>query len=224
VIIFVPAPAPAPVFIPAPAPVFIPAPAPVVIPAPAPVVIPAPVVETVSVIVVAPPVLTAPAPAPAPAELTTQKQVKVIDAPIVEVVPDKVLTKITVPKLAAFKGTGPFKFALALSEQASATPIVEPSLASGLKVISQTPNVCRVASTFNKGTGKYSITVIGISNGQCRITALDKGNDEKFPSATEIKRTITGIVSKKTVSAKNIKPTPAPKPGVKKASFTPPKG
>jgi hypothetical protein len=224
VIIFVPAPAPAPVFIPAPAPVFIPAPAPVVIPAPAPVVIPAPVVETVSVIVVAPPVLTAPAPAPAPAELTTQKQVKVIDAPIVEVVPDKVLTKITVPKLAAFKGTGPFKFALALSEQASATPIVEPSLASGLKVISQTPNVCRVASTFNKGTGKYSITVIGISNGQCRITALDKGNDEKFPSATEIKQTITGIVSKKTVSAKNIKPTPAPKPGVKKASFTPPKG
>jgi hypothetical protein len=224
VIIFVPAPAPAPVFIPAPAPVFIPAPAPVFIPAPAPVVIPAPVVETVSVIVVAPPVLTAPAPAPAPAELTTQKQVKVIDAPIVEVVPDKVLTKITVPKLAAFKGTGPFKFALALSEQASATPIVEPSLASGLKVISQTPNVCRVASTFNKGTGKYSITVIGISNGQCRITALDKGNDEKFPSATEIKRTITGIVSKKTVSAKNIKPTPAPKPGVKKASFTPPKG
>jgi hypothetical protein len=224
VIIFVPAPAPAPVFIPAPAPVFIPAPAPVVIPAPAPVVIPAPVVETVSVIVVAPPVLTAPAPAPAPAELTTQKQVKVIDAPIVEVVPDKLLTKITVPKLAAFKGTGPFKFALALSEQASATPIVEPSLASGLKVISQTPNVCRVASTFNKGTGKYSITVIGISNGQCRITALDKGNDEKFPSATEIKQTITGIVSKKTVSAKNIKPTPAPKPGVKKASFTPPKG
>jgi hypothetical protein len=224
VIIFVPAPAPAPVFIPAPAPVFIPAPAPVVIPAPAPVVIPAPVVETVSVIVVAPPVLTAPAPAPAPAELTTQKQVKVIDAPIVEVVPDKVLTKITVPKLAAFKGTGPFKFALALSEQASATPIVEQSLASGLKVISQTPNVCRVASTFNKGTGKYSITVIGISNGQCRITALDKGNDEKFPSATEIKQTITGIVSKKTVSAKNIKPTPAPKPGVKKASFTPPKG
>jgi hypothetical protein len=224
VIIFVPAPAPAPVFIPAPAPVFIPAPAPVFIPAPAPVVIPAPVVETVSVIVVAPPVLTAPAPAPAPAELTTQKQVKVIDAPIVEVVPDKVLTKITVPKLAAFKGTGPFKFALALSEQASATPIVEQSLASGLKVISQTPNVCRVASTFNKGTGKYSITVIGISNGQCRITALDKGNDEKFPSATEIKQTITGIVSKKTVSAKNIKPTPAPKPGVKKASFTPPKG
>jgi hypothetical protein len=195
----------------------------VVIPAPAPVVIPAPVVETVSVIVVAPPVLTAPAPAPAPAELTTQKQVKVIDAPIVEVAPDKVLTKITVPKLAAFKGTGPFKFALALSEQASATPIVEPSLASGLKVISQTPNVCRVASTFNKGTGKYSITVIGISNGQCRITAVDKGNDEKFPAATEIKRTITGIVSKKTVSAKNIKPTPAPKPGVKKASFTPPK-
>jgi hypothetical protein len=217
VIIFVPAPAPAPVFIPAPAPVFI--------PAPAPVVIPAPVVETVSVIVVAPPVAqTAPAPAPAPAELTTQKQVKVIDAPIVEVAPDKVLTQITVPKLAAFKGTGPFKFALALSEQASATPIVEQSLASGLKVISQTPNVCRVASTFNKGTGKYSITVIGISNGQCRITALDKGNDEKFPSATEIKRTITGIVSKKTVSAKNIKPTPAPKPGVKKASFTPPKG
>jgi hypothetical protein len=212
------------VVIPAPAPVVIPAPAPVVIPAPAPVVIPAPVVETVSVIVVAPPVLTAPAPAPAPAELTTQKQVKVIDAPIVEVVPDKVLTKITVPKLPAFKGTGPFKFAVALFDQEESKAIKDPELAIGLKVFSQTPLVCKVSATFKKATGKYSISVTGISNGQCRITAVDKGSDDKFPAANEIKRTITGIVSKKTVSAKNIKPTPAPKPGVKKASFNPPKG
>jgi hypothetical protein len=214
VIIFVPAPAPAPVFIPAPAPVFI--------PAPAPVVIPAPVVETVSVIVVAPPVaITAPAPAPAPAELTTQKQVKVIDAPIVEVAPDKVLTQITVPKLAAFKGTGPFKFAVGLFDQEESKAIKDPELAIGLKVFSQTPLVCKVSATFNKATGKYSISVTGISNGQCRITALDKGGDDKFPAATEIKRTITGIVSKKTINAKNKKPTPAPKPGIKKASYKP---
>jgi hypothetical protein len=180
------------------------------------------VVETVSVIVLIPPVAIA-APEPVTASLTTQSQMKVVEVPISEIAPEKLLTKIAVPKLAAFKGTGPFKFALALSEQTSATPILNPSLASGLKVISQTPNVCRVASTFNKTTGKYSITVIGVSNGQCRISAVDKGSDDKFPTATEIKRTITGIVPKKTVNAKNVKSTPAPKTSVKKASFNPPK-
>ena len=88
-------------------------------------------------------------------------------------------------------------------------------------MISQTPNVCRVAATFNKATGKYAISVIGISNGQCRITAVDKGNDEKFPTAIEIKQAITGISSKKTVNTKSVKPTPAPKPAVKNARFKP---
>jgi hypothetical protein len=225
VIFFVPAPAPAPVFIPAPAP------APVFIPAPAPVFIPAPVVEekkqieTVTAIVVLPVVIPPSVlTEPAPAELTTQKQVKVIDAPVVETAPDKVLTKISVPKLAAFKGTGPFKFAVALFDQEDSKAIKDPELAIGLKVFSQTPQVCKVSATFNKATGKYSISVTGISNGQCRITALDKGNDEKFPSATEIKQAITGIAVKKTVSVKGVKPTPAPKPGIKKASYKPPKG
>jgi hypothetical protein len=134
-----------------------------------------------------------------------------------------VLTKITVPKLAAFKGTGPFKFAVGLFDQEESKAIKDPELAIGLKVFSQTPLVCKVSATFNKATGKYSISVTGISNGQCRITALDKGNDEKFPSATEIKQSISGISAKKTVSVKGVKPTPAPKPGIKKASFNPPK-
>ena len=78
--------------------------------------------------------------------------------------------------------------------------------------------------SFNKNTGKYAISVTGISNGQCKITAIDKGNDEKFPTATEIKQSITGITTKKSLNAKLVKPTPSPKPGVKKASYKLPKG
>ena len=102
--------------------------------------------------------------------------------------------------------------------------IKDPDLAMGLKVISQTPAVCRVAATFSAATGKYSITVVGIANGQCRISAIDKGNDEKFPTATEIKQMIKGIAAKNTVNAKGVKPTPTPKPGVKNTSYKPPKG
>jgi hypothetical protein len=217
VIIFVPAPAPAPVFIPAPAPVFIPAPAPVVLPTPV-VEVTKPVVETVTVIVLPSPPTVA---EPVPAELTTQKQGKIVDAPVVEVAPEKVLTKISVPKIAAFKGAGPFKFALTLTDQEDSKAIKDPELAIGLKVFSQTPLVCKVSATFNKSTGKYSISVTGISNGQCRITAVDKGSDDKFPTATEIKQTITGIATKKTVSAKAVTPKPALKPGIKKAQFKP---
>ena len=196
---------------------------------PAPVLIPAPVVEekkevvkvveTVTVKVVIPPVTIIETPA-GPQDMSTQSR-EIKDAePVVE----KILTKIAVPKLPMFKGTGPFKFALGLSEQGSSAVIKDPDIAIGLKVISQTPSVCKVATTFSKATGKYSISVVGITNGQCRITAVDKGNDEKFPTATEIKQTITGIAVKKTVSAKAIKPTPTPKPGVKKASYKPPQG
>jgi hypothetical protein len=177
------------------------------------------VVETVTAKVVLPPI-TIVEPRPEPAELTTQKrEIKVVE-PVIE----KVLTKIEVPKLPAFKGAGPFKFALGLSEQTSSSAIKDPDLAIGLKVISQTPSVCRVATTFNKATGKYSISVVGVSNGQCRITAVDRGNDEKFPTATEIKQSITGITAKKTVATKAIKPTPAAKPGVKNATYKGPKG
>jgi hypothetical protein len=226
-----PPPAPTIIFVPAPAPVFIPAPifipAPVIVPAP--VFIPAPVVEekkevikvleTVTVKLVIPPV-TIIEPPVSPSEMTTQSREVKADEPVVE----KILTKIAVPKLAAFKGSGPFKFALGLSEQGSSAAIKDPDLAIGLKVISQTPSVCKVAATFSKATGKYSISVTGITNGQCRITAIDKGNEDKFPTAAEIKQTITGITVKKTVTAKAIKPTPTPKPGVKKASYKPPKG
>jgi hypothetical protein len=177
------------------------------------------VVETVTVKVVIPPVTIIETPA-APLDMSTQSR-EIKDAePVVE----KILTKIAVPKLPMFKGTGPFKFALGLSEQGSSAVIKDPDIAIGLKVISQTPSVCKVATTFSKATGKYSISVVGITNGQCRITAIDKGNEEKFPTATEIKQTITGIAVKKTVNAKAVKPTPTPKPGVKKASYKPPQG
>ena len=159
-----------------------------------------------------------------PAELTTQKQVKVIDVPSVEIAPEKVLTKITVPKLAQFKGSGPFKFVLALFDQEDSKVIKDPELAIGLKVFSRTPLVCKVSAKFNKATGKYSIRVTGISNGQCRITAVDQGSNEKFPSASKIKQVITGIKVKKTLSVKAVKPKPTLKPGVKKATFKSPKG
>ena len=177
------------------------------------------VVETVTVKVVIPPVTIIETPA-GPSDMSTQsREIKDVEQAV-----EKMLTKIAVPTLPMFKGVGPFKFALGLAEQGSSVAIKDPEMAIGLKVFSQTPSVCRVATTFNKATGKYSLSVVGITNGQCRITAVDKGNDEKFPTATEIKQTITGIAVKKTVSAKAVKPTPTPKPGVKKASYKPPQG
>jgi hypothetical protein len=184
---------------------------------------PAPIVETITVKVTLP-VVTILETQTAPAELTTQKLETKPIQPIIEPVVEKLLTKVAVSKVPTFTGTGPFKFTLGLSEQANSSAIKDPDLAIGLKVISQTPAVCRVAATFNRTTGKYAITVVGITNGQCRISAIDKGNDEKFPTATEIKQTIKGISSKSTVNAKSVKPTPTPKPGVKNTSYKPPKG
>jgi hypothetical protein len=63
--------------------------------------------------------------------------------------------------------------------------------------------------------------VTGISNGQCKITALDKGGAEKFPTATEIKQVISGVPSKKITDVKGKKVKPAPKSGVKKVSYKP---
>ena len=177
------------------------------------------VVETVTAKVVLPPVTIIEVPA-SPLDMSTQsREIKDVE-PVVE----KILAKIAVPKLPTFKGSGPFKFALGLTDQEDSSAIKDPELAIGLKVFSQTPLVCKVSATFNKNTGKYAISVTGISNGQCKITAIDKGNDEKFPTATEIKQNITGITTKKSLNAKLVKPTPSPKPGVKKASYKPPKG
>ncbi len=167
-------------------------------------------------IIVLPPVTVIDTPT-APADFTTQK----LDEKVAEAVVEKVLTQIALSKVPAFKGTGPFKFALELRDQEDSSIIKDPDLAIGLKVFSQTPLVCKVSAIFNKSTGKYAISVTGIRNGQCKITAVDKGSDEKFPSATEIKQMITGIVAKKVVTAKAKKPTPSPKPGVKKASYKP---
>jgi len=225
------APAPPIFFAPAPpaqpAPVFIPAP----IAAPAPITEEkkeekkedVKVIETVTAKVTLP-ALTILETQTVPAELTTQKRETNPGELIVEPVVEKLLTKVAVSKVPTFTGTGPFKFTLGLSEQANSAAIKNPDLAIGLKVISQTPAVCRVASTFNRATGKYSITVVGISNGQCRISAIDKGNDEKFPTAAEIKQMIKGITPKTTVNANAAKPTPTPKPGVKNTTYKPPKG
>ncbi|MFM9151207.1 MAG: hypothetical protein ACKOPU_02900 [Candidatus Planktophila sp.] len=169
-----------------------------------------------TVIVVLPPVTIIDTPT-APAELTTQK----VEEKGVEPVREKVLTQIAVPKLPAFKGAGPFKFALGLTDKEDASALTNPELAVGLKVFSQTPLICKVSAVFNATTGKYSISVTGIANGQCKITAVDKGSDEKFPTATEIKQTITGITAKKVVTTKSAKPTPAPKPGIKQANYKP---
>ena len=194
------------------------------VPVPAPVVEEKkPVIETVTVIVILPP-STVTDLEPEPSEVTTQKQGKLVDEPVVEVATEKVLTKINVPKIAAFKGAGPFKFELSLTNQEDLKVIKDPELAIGLKVFSQTPRICTVSTRFNESTGKYSISVKGIANGQCKITAVDKGSDDKFPTATEIKQTVTGIATKKIVSAKVVIPTPSPKPAITKAKFKPSKG
>jgi hypothetical protein len=189
-------------------------------PLPPPAVEEKKVVETITAIITLPPVTVIDTPT-VPADFTTQKsEVKEVTPVVTEVV-EKVLTKISLPKLAAFKGAGPFKFTLGLTDQEDASQIKDPELAAGLRVFSQTPSVCKVSAIFNKATGKYSISVTGVSNGQCKITAIDKGSDEKFPAAAEIKQMITGIAARKTVSAKGSKPSPAPKAGVKKASYKP---
>jgi len=172
----------------------------------------------VKVVVVPTPIIEA---TPNPAELTTQRNdFRIIELPVEPVV-EKIQTKIELPKLPIFKGVGPFTFSLGLTDQGSSKSIKDPELAIGVKVLSQTPEICSVNVKFNKSTSKYTISVTGISNGQCKITAIDKGNSEKFPTATEIKQTITGVPTKKTVSAKAKIPTPAPKAGITKATYKP---
>ena len=241
-----PTPTPTPTPDPTPIPEVIPpSPAPIVItppPAPAPSIIFVPVprspieivkpekpedvkpekpqVETVTAKVFVAPIKISETPT-VPSELTTQlKEIKKIEA-LASPVTGKILTKIAVPKLPAFKGAGPFTFAIGLAEQGNTSLITDSSLAVGVKVSSQTPKTCSVSVKFNKQTSTYTVNVAGISNGECKITAIDKGTSEKFPTVTEIRKTISGISAKKTVSAKAIKPPPTQKAVVTKAGYKP---
>jgi hypothetical protein len=74
---------------------------------------------------------------------------------------------------------------------------------------------------FNKQTSKYTVNVTGISNGECKITAIDKGTSEKFPTVSEIRKTISGISVKKTVSAKAVNPPKTQKAVITKAEYKP---
>jgi hypothetical protein len=57
--------------------------------------------------------------------------------------------------------------------------------------------VCTVSTTFDKKSSKYVIRVSGLSIGQCRIAAVDKGNEDKLGSTLQIEQTITKITAKK---------------------------
>jgi hypothetical protein len=152
----------------------------------------------------------------APAELKIQELKRVEP----EKIEDRVIVKIATSKVPAFKGTGPFKFSLGVKEENSATTVSDPNVAAGVKVISQTPAICKVVSTFNKESGKYAVSVQGLANGICRITAIDSGGEENYPTATEIRQQITGIVPQKNIKL-SVKKPPAKKSGVNKASFVP---
>jgi len=179
-----------------------------------------PQVETVTAKVLIAPIKISETPT-VPAELTTQiKEVKKIEA-VAPTVTGKILTRIAVPKLPAFKGVGPFTFAIGLAEQGNTNLIKDSSLAAGVKVSSQTPKTCSVSVKFNKQTSKYTVNVTGVSNGECKITAIDKGTSEKFPTVSEIRKTISGISVKKTVSAKAVNPPPTQKAVITKAEYKP---
>jgi hypothetical protein len=212
-IIFTPAPAPAGGFAPAPSSGFAPSPA-------------VPVsegnenksevkkIDSATVVVVIAPALKEEIKA-VPAELKSQ-EIKRSEPLKIE---DRAIVKIAPSKVPAFKGAGPFKFSLGVKEENSATTVSDPSVAAGVRVISQTPAVCKVVSTFNKETGRYAVSVQGIANGTCRITAIDSGSEENYPTATEIRQQITGIVPQKNIKS-SAKKLPAKKSGIKKASFT----
>jgi hypothetical protein len=238
-----PTPSPTPTPTPEPEPEPEPAPAPPVViappPAPAPAIIffppapaPAPYVpveqkkdekelkpvkesESATVKVVVPKVLKPDTPTPV-AELTTQK----IESKPIAPVPAKVVTSIVAPKVPTMKGTGPFTISVGVANQESSTAQSNPQLAAGVKVLSQTPKICTVTTTFNKATGKYAVKIVGVSNGQCRISAIDNGSADKYPSSLEIKQQITGIAVKKSVSAKTPVVPKTTSATVSKASYS----
>jgi hypothetical protein len=135
---------------------------------------------------------------------------------------DRIVVKIAASKIPAFKGVGPFKFSLGVKDVSSSSTISNPAVAAGVRVISQTPLICKVVTTFDKKSGRYSVSVQGISNGNCRITAIDNGGEENYPAATEISQQISGITPQKNIKQTAKKP-PATKSGIKKASFKPKK-
>jgi hypothetical protein len=154
----------------------------------------------------------------APAELKSQ-EIKRSEPLKTE---DRAIVKIAPSRVPAFKGAGPFKFSLGVKEENSAATVSDPNVAAGVKVISQTPAICKVVSTFDKVSGRYAVSVQGLANGICRITAIDSGGEENYPTATEIRQQITGIVPQKNIKL-SVKKPPAKKSGVNKASFTPKK-
>jgi hypothetical protein len=154
----------------------------------------------------------------APAEIKTQ-EIK----PVLSVrEDDRVTVKIATSKIPSFKGAGPFRFSLGVKEASNSAAISDPAIAAGVRVISQTPLICKVVSTFDKKSGRYSVSVQGVANGTCRITAIDTGGEENYPAATEISQKISGIIPQKKTRTVAKKP-PAPKSGVSKASFKPKK-
>jgi hypothetical protein len=174
-------------------------------------------IDSATVVVVISPVIKEEIKA-APAELKSQE----IKRSVLLKTEDRAIVKIAPSKVPAFKGAGPFKFSLGVKEENSAATVSDPNVAAGVKVISQTPAICKVVSTFDKASGRYAVSVQGISNGTCRITAIDSGSEENYPTATEIRQQITGIVPQKNIKSSAKKP-PAKKSGVNKASFTPKK-
>jgi hypothetical protein len=198
--VITPAPAPAPSIVFSPV-----SPAPAAPPAPS-LVVARPVVppvdtekkskvvesETPTVVVVVPPVI-GPEPQLPPAEITTQ----IVDLPEAEVAKVKVATRMIVTKLPKAKATAPISFALGMFDKGSNKVITDFNLVAGVKVLSKTPKVCTVSTTFDKKSSKYVIRVNGLSIGQCRIAAVDKGNEEKLGSTLQIEQTITKITAKK---------------------------
>jgi len=77
-----------------------------------------------------------------------------------------------------------------------------------------------VLSVFDKESGTYVVSVQGLNNGVCRITAIDSGSPENYPAATEIRQQITGIVPQKNIKL-SLKKPPVKKSGVSKVSYTP---
>ena len=154
----------------------------------------------------------------APAEIKAQ-EIKAMQSAKEE---DRIVIKIAASKIPTFKGVGPFKFSLGVKDISSSSAISDPAVAAGVRVISQTPLICKVVTTFDKKSGRYSVSVQGISNGNCRITAIDNGGEENYPTTTEISQKISGIISQKNARTLAKKP-PVPKSGVSKASFKPKK-
>jgi hypothetical protein len=148
--------------------------------------------ETVTVIVVVPPVIV-PEPQLPPAEITTQ----IIAMPEPQVLNAKVMTRLVARKLPIVKGSSAMSFALTLFDKASNKAITDSDLVAGVKVFSKTPKVCTVSSTLDSNSGKYLLRVKGVSNGQCRITAVDKGNEDKSGSTLVMEQSITTIAKKK---------------------------